>query len=79
MSKKDKTNNPAKSSNTPEKETTKRRSSGVIPPTDLATKVEALSAQKEKKAEEALARAKQNVKEADLPARLPGDIQQQTR
>ena len=51
----------------------------MIPSTDTATKMEALSAQKEKQAEEALSKAKQNVKDADLPARLPGDIQQQTR
>lgn len=72
-------NKVTKPDNEEKNKSTKRRSSGVIPTTDLASKVEALSAQQEKQAEEALARAKQNVKEADIPARLPGDIQQQTR
>lgn len=77
MAEKDKNTNPG--SNDRQDENTGRRSSGVIPSTDKATKIEALSAQEEKKAEEALAKAKQNVKNADIPARLPGDIQQQTR
>ena len=76
---KDKTNNPSMGSNELRDETSERRGSGVIPVTDTATKMAALSAQKEKQAEEALAKAKQNVKNADIPARLPGDIQQQTR
>ncbi len=66
-------------SNDRKDEKTERRSSGVIPSTDTASKMDALSAQQEKQAEEALSKAKQNVKDADLPARLPGDIQQQTR
>ena len=48
MSEKDKTENPG--SNDHQDNKTERRSSGVIPRTDTATKMEALSAQKEKQA-----------------------------
>lgn len=71
-------NLPDTESNDTGNKTTERRDSGVIPPTDKADHVAALSAQKEKKAEEALAKAKQNVRDANIPARLPGDIQRQT-
>ncbi|MEO6683415.1 MAG: hypothetical protein ABIN48_11400 [Ginsengibacter sp.] len=78
MAKEEKINNPIMGSDELKDETTKRQGSKINPKPDLTTHVAALSAQQKKEAEEALAKAKEHVKNADIPARLPGDIQRQT-
>ena len=73
MAEKDRITNPSMGSNELGEETTERRGSGISAGTDTLTQMAAISAQRKKEEDEALAKAKENIDQAVNQKKLPED------
>lgn len=73
MAEKDRISNPSMGSNDLRRETSERRDAGVSPGSDIQTQMAAISAQKKKEEDEALAEAKGKIDQAVNQKKLPED------